>query len=48
VEEKIDITISNICDWLNERLINGCVNEDILSKMISALAELVEARADMY
>ena len=48
VEERIDKTISIICDWLDERLINGCVEEDILSKKILALAELVNARANMY
>lgn len=48
VDEKLTETITNICDWLNAQLKNGCMDEEILPKMTAALAELVNARANMY
>lgn len=46
MKEKLDITISNVCEWVDKELYH-CTSVDkdsILPQTISALAELVEAR----
>ena len=47
IQKKLDCTISNICDWIDKELDStaGFMGESILPKTISALAELVTARA---
>lgn len=44
--EKIDETIENICDWINDRLNDSMVVEDAYATadMVTALADLVTAR----
>ncbi|MBQ3602045.1 MAG: hypothetical protein II992_12750 [Lachnospiraceae bacterium] len=46
-QKKLDGTISNICDWIDEELkdTDGLMKGSILPETISALAELVTARA---
>lgn len=48
MDEKIEETIKNICDWIDEQLQLTSSTEDsnILPLTISALADLVNARAD--
>lgn len=44
--EKVDKTIEAICDWIQKELNNAdFIESDGVSKMTSALAELVSARA---
>nr|DAL98426.1 MAG TPA: hypothetical protein [Caudoviricetes sp.] len=47
--EKVDKTIENICDWIDEQIVDvNCFQESsILPEMISALAEIIKARAEM-
>lgn len=47
--EKLDQTIRNICDWIDEQLTSANYMEEsnILPVTISALAELVTARANV-
>ena len=44
--EKIDETIENICDWINDRLNDSMLVEDAYATadMVTALADLVTAR----
>lgn len=45
-EQKLDVTIADICDWIMEGLKETSVIQEksILPEMISSLAELVSAR----
>lgn len=47
MNEKIEETIKNICDWIDEQLLGTSSMEEsnILPLTISALADLVNARA---
>ncbi len=47
--EKVDKTIDDICNWIQKNLEEtGSMSEsDIMPKMISALADLVSASAEM-
>ena len=46
--KKIDETIENICDWINQQLNDSLTTEEsqVTAVMVSALSELVEARVD--
>lgn len=46
--EKLDQTITNICNWIDEQLdgANCMYESSMLPEMVSALAELVTARAN--
>lgn len=48
MDEKLNMTIENICDWINDRLNDSLTTEDaqVAAVMVSALSELVAARAD--
>ncbi len=48
MEEKLNSTIENICDWINDRLNDSLTTEEaqVTAVMISALSDLVSARAD--
>lgn len=46
MNEKIEETIKNICDWIDEQLLatSSMEESNILPLTISALADLVNAR----
>lgn len=49
MEEKLDKTIESLCKWVDEQLSDvNCLGEPkLLPETISALAELVKARAEI-
>ncbi len=48
--QRIETTINNICDWIEEQLKNtsSMQTESVLPEMISALADLVIAQGEFY
>lgn len=48
MEEKLNNTIENICNWINDRLDDSLTTDDaqVTAVMVSALSDLVSARAD--
>lgn len=46
--DKVSQTIENICDWVNDRLNDSMLIEEVepTAIMVSALSELVTAKAD--
>lgn len=49
MEERLNETIENICDWIDEQLIqtSSMQESNIIPLTISALAKLVTARAEL-
>lgn len=49
MKERIEKTVENICDWIDEKLESEPLHEgeSTLPVMVSALAELVKARAEL-
>ncbi len=49
MEKEIDETIENICSWINDRLNDSMIIEEMYATadMVTALADLVSTRADL-
>lgn len=47
MNEKLDMTIESICEWIDENIKQTCLMDEtqMMPNMIFALAELVSARA---
>ncbi|CAK7069917.1 hypothetical protein [Tissierella sp.] len=43
---RIDKTINNLCDWVDRNLSQDLYEGPIVPQMVSALAELIRARAE--